>query len=193
MWADSKWTSEKLQLEMQVVKSVNGFICTGCTGGQIQFGGKHGHVCFVAAEGPPPLNEISRLNGKVFHTRDGVQKKVNNKARPNVWAKLKTEREDGEVSWTTQDPWNKNTKTMSTGCAKQTEEGERPRSKSKSDSSLSDMHIDGDQIGMKTSKPPAAFEEVAQQETRKGMQELEQQMNQQVHSSPSFRTGQRTV
>ena len=89
MWADSKWTSEKLQLEMQVVKSVNGFLCTGCTGGQIQFGGKHGHVCFVAAEGPPPLNEISRLNGKVFQTRDEVQKKVNNKARPNVWAKLK--------------------------------------------------------------------------------------------------------
>ena len=37
MWADSQWTLEKLQLEMQLVKGVNGFVYRVRTGGQIQF------------------------------------------------------------------------------------------------------------------------------------------------------------
>ena len=42
------------------------------------------HFWFVAAEGPSP-----------------------NKVRPNVWTRLKEQREHGEDPWTTQDPWNK--------------------------------------------------------------------------------------
>ena len=37
-WADSKWTLEKLQVVMQLVKGVSGFIHRVRTGGQIQFG-----------------------------------------------------------------------------------------------------------------------------------------------------------
>ena len=38
VWADSRWTLEKLQEEMQLVKGVNGFIYKIRTGGQEQFG-----------------------------------------------------------------------------------------------------------------------------------------------------------
>ena len=38
VWADSRWTLEKLQVEMQVVKGVNGFIYRIRTGGKVQFG-----------------------------------------------------------------------------------------------------------------------------------------------------------
>ena len=38
VWADSRWTLEKLQVEMQLVKGVNGFIYRKRTGGQVQFG-----------------------------------------------------------------------------------------------------------------------------------------------------------
>ena len=38
MFAGSMWTLEKLQLEMQLVKGVNGFVYSVRTGGQIQFG-----------------------------------------------------------------------------------------------------------------------------------------------------------
>ena len=38
VWADSKWTLEKLQVVMQLVKGVSGFIYRVRTGGQIQFG-----------------------------------------------------------------------------------------------------------------------------------------------------------
>ena len=38
VWADSRWTLEKLQVEMPLVKGVNGFICRIRTGGQVQFG-----------------------------------------------------------------------------------------------------------------------------------------------------------
>ena len=60
-----------------------------------------------------------------------------------------------------------------------TEDGERPRSRSRSASTLSDMQIEGDH-SEKVPKPPAAFEKTAQQETRKEMQVLEQKMNQHV-------------
>ena len=43
------------RLEMQLVKGLNGFIYRVRTGGQIQFGVKHGHFWFVVAEGPPAL------------------------------------------------------------------------------------------------------------------------------------------
>ena len=60
-----------------------------------------------------------------------------------------------------------------------TENGERPRSRSRSASSLSDTQKEGEQ-SEKVPKSPAAFEKIAQQETRKDMQVLEQKMNQHV-------------
>ena len=54
---------------------------------------KNGHVWFVATEGPPLLNEISLLNGKVFLTRDVMQgREKQNKVRPSVWTKIKEEK-----------------------------------------------------------------------------------------------------
>ena len=65
--------------------------------------------------------------------------------------------------------WNKNTHMIPTGSTykrkNKTEEGERPRSRSRSDSFLSDVHIDGEQ-SEKGFKPPAAFDKKVQQETR---------------------------
>ena len=46
---------------------------------------------------------------------------------------------------------------------------------------MSNTQVDGEQIEKKATEPPGAFEKSAQQETRKGMQQLEQQMNQQAH------------
>ena len=54
---------------------------------------------------------------------------------------------------------------------------ERPRWRSRSASSLSDMQVEGEQ-SEKIPKPPTAFEKIAQQETRKEMHVLEQKMNQ---------------
>ena len=125
--------------------------------------------------GPPPLNEISLWNGKVW--------KDKGKVRPSVWTKLKEEKEHGEDPKTTQDPWSKSTHmvpAVSTNKKKnRTEDGERPGSRNRSASSLSDMQIEGEQ-SEKVPKPPDAFEKIAQQETRKEMQILEQTMNQQV-------------
>ena len=92
--------------------------------------------------------------------------------RPNVWTKLKEQREHGEDAWTTPDPLNKNTNKISPGNAKKrknkTEQGERPRMRSRTSSSLSDMKVGGEQIEEKASKPSAAFDKIAQQLTQKG-------------------------
>ena len=260
VWADSRWTLEKLQVEMQLVKGVNGFVNRIRTGGQVQFGvrvlpdqlsevrakvlpndvrytddnrhiqelqhwrlgpllytmqppeivdmflewsrkagvpwpvvpkapdprqrTKNGHFWFVAAEGRPPLNEISLLNRKVFLTKEVIQgEERQSKVRPSVWTKLKEEKEHGEDLWTTQDPWSKTTHmvpAVSTNKRKnRTEDGERPRSRTRSASSLSDMQVEGER-SEKVPKPPAAFEKIAQQQTRKEMHVLEQKMNQHV-------------
>ena len=80
-------------------------------------------------------------------------------------------------SWTTQDP-----------CTHRKHEQEERQNGGWRDAEieeqisfhLSDMQVDGEQ-SEKVSKPPFAFGNVAQQETRKGMQVLEQTVNQQVH------------
>ena len=89
------------------------------------------------------------------------------KVRPKVWTKLKAKGRANK---------RKN----------RTEEGERPRSRSRPASSLSDRKVDGGQIEQKASKPLAAFGKIAQQEILKGTPELEQQMNQQVHEQTTM-------
>ena len=99
--------------------------------------------------------------GKSFLTSEGVQEKGRySKVRPNVWTKPTEEKEHGG-------PWKTNTHVVHHRKHEQEDGGRR------------EAEIE-EQISFLPVGHASRFENVVQQETRKGMQELEQQKNQQA-------------